>query len=116
MKRLFLIAFVLCALVAPAAYAVKPYELPQVDLVLPPALETPDAPFYRGAKVKIGEETVPVIEGALPKGQVAEYQPEQNQVVVSDSDTISETDKGQALMDVISALQVGDIATAAGRE
>lgn len=114
MKQLFLIAFFAFSLISPATQAAEAY-IPQVDLVLPPVLETPDAPFYRGAKVKIDDKTIPVIEGRLAPGQLAEYQPENGQVVVSNSDTISEADKGQALLDVVSALQVGDIATAAGQ-
>ena len=90
--------------------------MPQVDLVLPPALETPDAPFYRGAKVKVDSDMIPIVEGELPPGQVAGYAPEFHAVIVSNSNTISEADKGQALLDVVSAMQVGDIATAAGTE
>lgn len=115
MKRLFLAAFVLLSLAAPHAHAAEA-ALPQVDLILPPALVTPDAPFYRGAKIKVDKQIVPITEGALPAGQVAEYHPDTNEVVVSDSDTISETAKGQALLDVVSAMQVGEIATAAGTE
>ncbi len=115
MNRLFFIAFVLLNLVAAFdARAAEPY-MPQVDLILPPVLATPDAPFYRGGSVKIDNRVLPITEGALPPGQLAEYQPENNTVVVSDSTTVSDTNKAQALLDVVSALQVGDIATAAGQ-
>jgi len=85
-----------------------------VDLLLPPSLETPDAPFYRGARVKLGDDVMPVTEGRLPNGVLAQYQPENKKVVVSDDGNISENRKAQALMDVVTALQVGTIETAAG--
>ena len=115
MKRLFLLTFVAFLCAAPVAHAADESYLAHVDLILPPALETPDAPFYRGAKVKVDEMVLPVIEGKVAEGRIAEFQPENNVVVVSDSTTISETDKGQALLDVVSAMQIGDIATAAGQ-
>lgn len=114
MKYLFLALFVLFAAAASPACAADE-GVTQVDLVLPPALATPDAPFYRGAKLKIDDHLVPITEGKLASGQIAEYQPENNVVVVSDSATISEVAKGQALLDVVSAIQVGSIATAAGK-
>lgn len=115
MKRLFLISFALFTLCGSAVQAAEAY-LPQVDLVLPPALETPDAPFYRGAKVKIDDHVVPVTEGTVAPGQVAEYQPENDAVVVTNATNVSEIAKGQALLDVVTAMQVGTIATAAGTE
>lgn len=115
MHRLFLAATFIALSFASAAQAIDAY-LPQVDLVLPPALATPDAPFYRGAKVKVDDRMLSVTEGALAPGQIAEYQPENDTVVVTDSATVSEAVKGQALLDVVSAMQVGEIATAAGTE
>lgn len=90
-------------------------QLPKVDLLLQPGLPTADAPFYRGAKVKIDEQIVPVQEGELPQGQLAEYQADKNVVVVSNATNVSEIAKGQALLDVVTALQVGGVATAAGQ-
>lgn len=87
-----------------------------VDLVLPPTLEKADAPFYRGAKVKMGDALVPVREGKLPKDQLAAFVPEENAVIISDSKAATEADKGQALLGVIDALQAGAVAPAAGRE
>lgn len=87
-----------------------------IDLILPPALESADAPFYRGATVKMGDTTLAVRETALPAGVLAEFHPEQNAILVSDAADRSETDKAAALMDVLSALEAGAIATAAGQE
>ncbi|MDB5478824.1 MAG: hypothetical protein JWM96_1319 [Alphaproteobacteria bacterium] len=86
-----------------------------VDLILPPGLESKDAPFYRGARVKIGDTMMPVTEAPLANGKLAEFQPEQNRVVVSNAATASEEDKGSALLDVVVGLQAGTIATAAGQ-
>lgn len=86
-----------------------------VDLILPPALESSDAPFYRGASVKVGNNVLPVKEAPLPEGTLAEYQPEKNLVVISNSATASENDKGQALIDVVTAMQASAIQTAAGQ-
>jgi len=88
----------------------------QVNLLLAPALESPDAPFYRGARVKIGEEILPVQETELPAGTLAEYNPQLNSILVSTTNSASETAKAQALMDILSALEAGAIQTAAGRE
>lgn len=88
----------------------------QVNLLLAPALESPDAPFYRGARVKIGEEILPVQETELPTGTLAEYNPQLNSILVSTTNSASETAKAQALMDILSALEAGAIQTAAGRE
>jgi hypothetical protein len=89
---------------------------PSVDLILPPVLANKDAPIYRGAKVKIGDEVFPVLEGALPDGQVAVYDPKVQAVIVSDQKSITEQDKNAALFDVLQALEVGAIAPAAGKE
>jgi hypothetical protein len=87
-----------------------------VNLLLAPALETPDAPFYRGARVKIGNEILPVQETELPAGTLAEYNPDLNSILISTTESASETAKAQALMDILSALEAGAIQTAAGRE
>lgn len=86
-----------------------------VDLILPPALASADAPFYRGAQVKIGDTLLPVQEGPLAPGKLAQYQPEKKQVIVSNDSSATEAAKGQALLDVVAALQANDIATAAGQ-
>ena len=86
-----------------------------VDLILPPALASNDAPFYRGASVKVGNNVLPVTEAATSNGSLAEYQPENNQVVVSNAANATETDKAQALLDVVTAMQANAIATAAGQ-
>lgn len=86
-----------------------------VDLVLPANLASPDAPFYQEAQIKIGDELIPVREGTLPAGVVVQYQPENKAVVVSNAKTLSEADKGRALLDVVDAIQASTIAPAAGR-
>ena len=86
-----------------------------VDLILPPGLQTPDAPFYRGASVKIGEKIFPVKEASTTNGQLVQFQPENNQVVVSDAANTSEEAKGEALLNTVTALQASAIATAAGQ-
>jgi hypothetical protein len=88
----------------------------EVDLILPPALESADAPFYRGAQVKLGDQLMPVREGALPKGQLAAFVPEKNAVIISNKQDASQADKGRALFDVLDALEAGAIAPAAGQE
>ena len=112
MKYLFSL-MILMTLAFPAA--AQPLMGQQVDLILPPQLVSADAPFYRGAKVKIGTHVTPVQEAPLPQGQLAAYVPETGEVIVSNSTTASETAKGQALLDVVTAMQLGDIATAAGQ-
>ncbi len=69
---------------------------PNVDLVLPANLASADAPFYQEAQVKIGNELIPVRQGNLPSGVLAQYQPENKAVVVSDATGSSEADKGKA--------------------
>ena len=86
-----------------------------VDLILPPVLASSDAPFYRGAAIKVGNDVLPVTEAATSNGELAEYQPEQNQVVVSNAANASEEDKARALLEVVSAMQASAIATAAGQ-
>lgn len=95
-----------------SAYA----ESETVDLILPPALASKDAPFYEGAKVKIGDTLMPVRLGDLPDDQLAAFNPDDQELVISDSKTATEEDKGKALFDVLDALQAGAIAPAAGRE
>lgn len=113
---IFVLAMILAPLFAHAEEAAVPeMQGAQVDLILPPTLASADAPFYRGAKIKIGERMVNVTEGATTGRSLAQYDPEHDLVIVSNSPTASEVAKGQALLDVVSALQVNDIATAAGQ-
>lgn len=91
-------------------------ESDSVDLILPPALASKDAPFYEGAQVKIGDVVMPVRMGDLPEDQLAAFNPEDKELVISDSKTATEEDKGKALFDVLDALQAGAIAPAAGVE
>jgi len=86
-----------------------------VDLILPPALASKDAPFYQEAKVKIGNEVVPVKQGDLPAGTLAQYQPQNKAVIISNTSSASDNDKGQALLDVVAGLQANNITTAAGK-
>ncbi len=109
MGRTKILVAVLIGLTTPVAAA-------NVDLILPPALESADAPIYHGAKVKIGDTTVPVKEAPLPPGQAAAYQPEKGAVVVSNRKDISEEVKSQALLEVLQALEAGAVAPAAGEE
>lgn len=87
----------------------------EVDLILPPVLASGDAPIYRGASVKVGDTILPVTEAATTNGALAEYQPEKNQVVVSNAATATDVEKAGALLDVVSAMQASAIATAAGQ-
>lgn len=105
-----LAVWILTALAAPA-FA----QMQDVDLILPATLASSDAPFYQEAKVKIGSDIVPVTEGTLPEGTLAQYQPEKKMVVVSNSSRASETAKGEALLEVVAGLQASSIETAAGR-
>lgn len=107
--RLVLAALFLLPL---SAYA----ESETVDLILPPALASKDAPFYEGAQVKIGDTLMPVRTGALPEDQLAAFNPDGQELVISDSKAATEEDKGRALFDVLDALQAGAIAPAAGPE
>lgn len=107
---------VFLALLTVLASPVLAQGMGSVDLILPPALESPDAPFYRGATVKVGADVMPVVEGQLPNGVAAQYMPDDNKVVVSNDNNISENRKGQALMDIVTALQAANVATAAGTE
>jgi hypothetical protein len=86
-----------------------------VDLILPPNQIAADAPFYRGATVKVGDKIIPVTEAATTNGQLAEFQADKNQVVISNAAGASESDKGQALLDVVTAMQASAIATASGQ-
>jgi hypothetical protein len=112
----FAIICTILMLFAPVAASVAHAETAGIDLILPPSLESPDAPFYRGAKVKMGDTILPVREVALPSGVLAEFRPEQNAILVSNTADRNDTDKAAALMDVLSALEAGAIATAAGQE
>ena len=87
-----------------------------VDLILPPALASKDAPFYEGAQVKIGDTLMPVRTGKLPSDQLAAFNPDAQELTISDSQSATETDKGKALFEVLDALQAGAIAPAAGTE
>ena len=87
-----------------------------IDLILPPALASKDAPFYEGAQVKIGDTLMPVRTGKLPIDQLAAFNPDAQELIISDSQAATETDKGKALFEVLDALQAGAIAPAAGTE
>jgi hypothetical protein len=117
LNRLFAAAVFSVAILMAADTCAQDINLSQgVDLILAPALETPDAPFYRGARVKMGSSMMPVLEDQLPNGVLAAYMPERNAVVVSNDASISENRKAQALMDVVGSMGLSDIATAAGTE
>lgn len=103
------------ALVSGVLFSASGAGAETVDLVLPPALTSHDAPFYEQAQVKIGERLIPVREGALPEGTLARYVPEQNAVIVSNSMNATEAEKGRALLEMMDALQASAIAPAAGR-
>jgi hypothetical protein len=110
---MMLSGFLACAM---PAMAQQPTVLSgDVDLILPPALASSDAPFYRGASVKVGDKVFPVKETATTNGQLVEFQPDKNQVAVNNSSSASETDKGEALLNTVTAMQASTIATAAGQ-
>jgi hypothetical protein len=113
---MLLSGFLACAM---PAFAQQPSKVPtlsgDVDLILPPTLASSDAPFYRGASVKVGNTIIPVKEAATTNGQLAEFQADKNQVVISNAANASESDKGQALLNVVTAMQASAIATAAGQ-
>ncbi len=88
----------------------------RVNLILSPHLVGQEAPFYRGARVKIGDEVIPVQETDLPAGALAEYNPQLNAVLISSDANTSLEAKSLALMDVLAAMEAGAIQTAAGRE
>ena len=114
-KRLIVIAALIAGVTLSGAALAQPVLSGDVDLILPNGVAVGDAPFYRGASIKVGEDVLPVKEAATSDGSLAEYQPENNQVVVSNAAGVSESDKGQALIDVVTAMQASAIATAAGQ-
>lgn len=107
-----LIVFLALLCLAPSARAAD--SAVTVDLILPPALADKGAPLYRGAKVKIGDQLLPVREGALPIGQLAAFVPDQHSLIISNNPDASEEAKNKALFDVLDALQAGAVAPAAG--
>lgn len=97
------------------AHAEPSRQAINVDLVLPATLASSDAPFYQEAQVKIGDQMIPVTQGALPSGVLAQYQPENKAIIISNAISSSEEEKGQALLDVVAAIQANTIIPAAGR-
>lgn len=114
MPKLHFHLCVLCFLLVPCWVGAQSTSQ-QVDLILPPTLQTPDAPIYRGAQVKIGDTLVPIHEAPLPAGQLAAFQPDKNRVVISNG-TAKDEAKTAALLQVLDALQLGAVAPAAGQE
>lgn len=115
LKKTMALTAIIIGISFSGAAAAQPALSGDVDLILPPVLASSDAPFYRGAAVKVGDTVLPVKEAATTNGELAEYQPENNQVVVSNAPNASETDKAQALLNVVTAMQANAIATAAGQ-
>lgn len=106
--RYALITLVMMLMAAPAIAQ-------DVDLILPPTLASDSAPFYKEAKIKIGNDIMPVKEGTLPDGMLVQFQPENRAVIVSDASDVTDEAKGQALLDVVIGLQASNIETAAGQ-
>jgi len=116
MRILFILILFAISTPAMAQTAIQaPVLSGDVDLILPPALASADAPFYRGASVKVGSTVYPVKEAATTNGQLVEFQPDKNQVAVSSAAGASENDKGKALLETVTAMQASAIATAAGQ-
>lgn len=109
------ITFALIAVVFMTGMTVTAAHAEEIDLILPPTLASADAPFYQQAQIKIGEDLIPVREGNLPKGTLAQYQPEKKAVIISNTASASEAEKGRALLDMMAALQASAIAPAAGQ-
>jgi hypothetical protein len=103
----FVWAIILTLLAAPAMAE-------EVNLILSPGMAAADAPFYRGARVKVGNEVIPVQEADLPKGSLAEYNPDLNAIIISSDDKAPVETKALALMDVLAAFEAGAVETAAG--
>jgi hypothetical protein len=116
MRHLLVILALIAAIATPVAAHAQAENLSgDVDLILPPVLASSDAPFYRGASVKVGDVVMPVKEAATTNGQLVQFQPENKQVVISNAAGVSENEKGAALLDVVTAMQASAIATAAGQ-
>jgi hypothetical protein len=96
------------------AFAQQPGLTGDVDLILPPS-QTGNAPFYHGATVKVGDTIIPVKEAATTNGQLAEFRADKNEVVINSASNASESDKGAALLNVVTAMQASAIATASGQ-
>ncbi len=115
MRHLITLTVVLAGLALPSLAQAQTALSGDVDLILPPVLASSDAPFYRGAAVKVGDVVMPVTEAATTNGELAQFQTEKNRIVISNAENVSDNAKGQALIDIVTAMQASAISTAAGQ-
>lgn len=97
----------------PASVPAAPASAPHRDLVF--GLGNANEPFYKDGIFMIGDRLVAIEPGTLPADKLVAYDEKAARITVSDDKSVSETDKGAALLSLMDALSVEDIAPAAGR-
>ncbi len=102
-----LIAFVMAT---SPAHAAEP--APHHDLVF--GVGNANDPFFKDGIFMLGAKKIKVEQGALPDKKLVSYDDKADKIIVSNDKTLSETDKGAALLQLMDALSVSAIETAAG--
>ncbi len=102
MIKLITYAFIALMLASSAAWADDTTKKPD-NLILEPEIEI-GQPFYKDGLFKIGDQTVRIEHAPLPSGKKVQYNPEWNLIVINDDPTISEDDKGVALVGLLESL------------
>ena len=83
------------------------------DLVIGPVVGAND-PFFQDGTFMLGDQLISLEQGPLPKDKMVSYDPSKHKIIVSNDTTLSEADKGAALLQLMDALSVQSIEPAAG--
>lgn len=85
---------------------------PYHDLVF--GMNNADEPFFKDGEFWLGDKKIRIEQGAVPNHEMVAYDDKADKIIVSNDKTLSETDKGAALLQLMDALSVETIMPAAG--
>jgi hypothetical protein len=112
MKRIVLTILIL--LLLPVAAAQAGTATHYQDLVLGPSVGA-DEPFFKDGIFMLGDKKIALKQGALPSNKMVAYDEEKGEITVNSDKSISEVDKGVAVIQLMDALAVQAIEPAAGQ-
>ncbi|HEY1096749.1 MAG TPA: hypothetical protein VGF14_05865 [Alphaproteobacteria bacterium] len=109
------LSFFAAALVLPlAAHAGTPTASAYHDLVLGPSVGA-DQPFFQDGTFMLGDKQIKLEQGSLPKDKMVSYDEAAGKIIVNNDKSLSDVDKGAAVLQLMDALSLQSIEPAAGQ-
>jgi hypothetical protein len=108
-----ILQIVVVAVLALAWLVTDAYAGPYHDLVIGPSVSA-DKPFFQDGIFMLGEEKISIEQSDLPKDKTVSYDPASHKILVSNDTSLSEVDKGAAVLQLMDALSIQAVEPAAG--